>query len=312
MRPSESWDSQFGMHRAFLNDDIRNEAFEKAIKRHVKPGSRVVDLGSGSGIWACVAARAGASKVVAIEYSDLANEARRTVARNGLGSIVEVVQADIRKVELPRDFDVVIHELVGGLVWEEDMVELTHHAHEKFLKPGGVLMPGAVRVWMCPWLFAGDRPKRSDWGAVCGIDVSHMFDTELAQWRSRRKATCMHGIDGRGMLATPQLVHTSRLGIDHDPLPAELRFEFVGESDAIATGVLGYMDIELDTDIVIPTSPTDPPTNWGQLYVPADEPLKIRAGARYDVRVTPTLRPNGWDVRWAEIMPRRDYALDDA
>jgi len=311
MRPSETWDSQFGLHRAFLNDRVRNDAFERAIKQYVKPGSHVLDLGSGSGIWACVAARAGAKRVVAIEYSDLAAVARRTVKRNNLEGVVEVIQADIRKVELPHEFDVIIHELVGGLVWEEDMVELTHHAREHYMKPGGVLMPGAVRVYLCPWAMANDRPQRTDWGPVCGIDVSHMFQTELAQWRTKRRANCLHGIDGRGILAKPELAHTSQLGFDRDPYPDELRCEFVGERDAVATGVLGYMEIELDPANVIHTGPTDPPTNWGQFYVPLEEPMKIVEGARYDLRVSPHHAPNQWDVRMAEIVPRSDFALDD-
>ncbi|HEY5947568.1 MAG TPA: class I SAM-dependent methyltransferase [Kofleriaceae bacterium] len=289
------------MHRVFLNDHIRNRAFADAIKRHVKPGSRVIDLGSGTGIWACVAAKAGASQVVAIEYSDLAVEARKTVTRNGLDSIVQVVQDDIRKVELPREFDVVIHELVGGLVWEEDMVELTHYAHEHFLRPGGVLLPGIVRVWMCPWQLANDRPIRSDWNDVCGIDVSHMYDAELAQWRAKRRAYSLNGIDGRGIRAAPCLAHTSRLGIDTQPLPSELRFEFIGDADSIATGVLGYMEIELDPDNVISTGPTDEPTNWGQLYIPAEDTLQIRAGARYEACVTLHALPDRWDVRWRAL-----------
>jgi SAM-dependent methyltransferase len=299
MRPSETWDSQLGLHRDFLNDSVRNEAFEAAIARVVKPESRVLDLGSGSGIWACVAARAGAKRVVAIEYSDLALEAHKTVARNQLDHVVEVIRADIRDVQLAREFDVIIHELVGGLVWEEDMVELTHVARERFLVDGGVLLPGIVRVYMCPWQFAGDRPKRSDWGTVCGIDVSHMYESELAQWRANRRATCLHGIDGRGMLARPQLVHTSRLGIDREPYPTELRFDFIGERAAVATGVLGYMEIELDADHIIHTGPQDPPTSWGHIYVPAEQPLEIVAGARYEVRVAVHHAPNQWDVRWA-------------
>jgi SAM-dependent methyltransferase len=297
------WTSRFDLHRMYLRDGVRNAAYAAAIAHHVRPGSRVLDLGTGTGIWACVAAKAGAAKVVAVEFSDLADLARETVARNGLADVVDVVRADIRDIALARDFDVVIHELIGGLIWEEDMVELTAIAADRCLRPGGVLVPGEVRVWMCPWQLPGDRPRRADWPRACGLDFGHLADDELARWR--RRATCVHGAPGT-MLAPPQLVHTTRLGIDRAP-PRELGFEAVAERDAVATGVLAFVEIDLGVS-AIRTGPLDAPTNWGQLYIPAAEPMRLDAGARYAIRVTPSPAPDGWDLDWHAVYPVRHFA----
>ena len=50
-----------------LNDSIRMTAYEKAIKEVVKPGMTVLDIGTGTGILALWALKAGAKKVYAIE-----------------------------------------------------------------------------------------------------------------------------------------------------------------------------------------------------------------------------------------------------
>jgi SAM-dependent methyltransferase len=297
MRSPESWSSQIRVHHRYLHDEPRNRAFQAAIEKLVKPGMRVLDLGSGTGIWACVAARAGASKVVAIEFSDMAAHARETVLRNKLENVVEVIHADIRDVDLPRDFDVVIHELVGGLVWEEDMVELCAIAYDKFLKPGGILIPDIVRVYMAPWTL-DDRPRPDEWTSVCGVDLGHMYEAELVQWRRLRRAASLdvHG----DAIAAPALAHTTHLGVDRVPIPERMRFEFVAERDVIATGVIGFMEIVLD-DQIIRTGPNDPPTNWSQFYVPADQPLALRAGERYQVTVLPRMVAENWDLQWRAI-----------
>src|SRR5215467_3853117 len=49
-------------HFAMMDDRRRNEAYEAAIRRAVK-GKRVLDIGTGAGLLALIAARAGASHV---------------------------------------------------------------------------------------------------------------------------------------------------------------------------------------------------------------------------------------------------------
>ena len=48
-------------------DGARMNAFAQAIARAVKPGSVVVDLGAGTGIFSLLAAKAGAKRVHAID-----------------------------------------------------------------------------------------------------------------------------------------------------------------------------------------------------------------------------------------------------
>lgn len=75
-----------------LNDTPRNEAFAAAIAR-VAPGVHVLDIGTGTGLLALLAAAAGAAQVTACEvFPPMARVARRVVAANGdAGGRVRVI-----------------------------------------------------------------------------------------------------------------------------------------------------------------------------------------------------------------------------
>jgi predicted RNA methylase len=55
-----------------LNDKVRCETYKNAIKASVK-GKIVLDVGAGTGFLSVIAAKAGATHVYAVEYSEMRN-----------------------------------------------------------------------------------------------------------------------------------------------------------------------------------------------------------------------------------------------
>ncbi len=149
-------------HSTLLADARRNRAFYRALRTRVKPGSCVLDLGSGSGIWAVVAARLGARRVVAVEREPLLVPVIERLAReNGVGDRVEVFRADAHRLPLAREFDVVVSETVGNEGFEEGIVPLLYDARRRFLKRGGALIPEAISLRAAPVrpFVSGIRPR---------------------------------------------------------------------------------------------------------------------------------------------------------
>ncbi|HEU5169044.1 MAG TPA: 50S ribosomal protein L11 methyltransferase [Gemmatimonadales bacterium] len=65
------------------------------LERHLRPGDRVLDLGSGSGILAIAAVKLGAARATGIEIDPEANEvAERNASRNGVARRVAFLHGD--------------------------------------------------------------------------------------------------------------------------------------------------------------------------------------------------------------------------
>lgn len=138
-------------HALLLGDARRNAAFEKALAAHVRPGSAVLELGAGTGLWAVAAAKLGARRVVAVERDPLLIPLIEALAQeNGVRERVQAVCGDGRRLPLRREFDVVISETVGNHGLDEQAVELFARARRHFLARGGVLIPGALTLCAAP------------------------------------------------------------------------------------------------------------------------------------------------------------------
>ena len=68
-------------HARMLHDHRRTGDYLAAVAEAVRPGDVVLDVGTGSGVLAVAAARAGARRVYAVEASDIAEVAERRVRR---------------------------------------------------------------------------------------------------------------------------------------------------------------------------------------------------------------------------------------
>lgn len=109
-----------------------------ALATHLRPGDRVLDVGSGTGVLAVAAARMGAALVVAVDVDPEAVDVTRANAvRNGV--TVDASTTPVR--EVAGAFDVVVANLGGRLVIEE-LAGALRARTDRALIVGGLLDDG--------------------------------------------------------------------------------------------------------------------------------------------------------------------------
>ena len=103
------------------------------LEGHVRPGDRVLDLGTGSGILAVAAARLGAGEVLALDTEVTAVAvARDTVSLNGLAGVVEVGRGGIESAAPPYD-------MLAANIFPNVLIELAPNL-AAIVRRGGVLV----------------------------------------------------------------------------------------------------------------------------------------------------------------------------
>src|SRR5258706_4693716 len=133
-----------------MDDSKRNETYEAAIRR-AAPGKRVLDIGTGAGLLAVMAARAGAAKGTTCESVGLmAARAREIIVHNGLADRIPVIHKSSTDMAVPRDMperaEMLVTEIFASGLITEGVLPTLEHAHEHLLKPDAVIIPSAACV----------------------------------------------------------------------------------------------------------------------------------------------------------------------
>ena len=132
---------------SMIADRVRMDAFARVLRQAVTPGSVVLDIGTGTGIWALLACRYGARRVYAIEPDDAIQVAREIAAANGYAERIEFIQAVSTAVTLPERADVIVSDLGGVLPWFQQHIPSIVDARRRLLARGGVLIPRRDTAW---------------------------------------------------------------------------------------------------------------------------------------------------------------------
>jgi protein arginine N-methyltransferase 7 len=131
-------------HYAMVNDHPRNEFYRQSLKAVVSADTHVLEIGTGSGLLAMIAAQCGAKMVTAVEANHhMAALARRIIAANGLSERVRVINklsTDLVAADLAPHgpADVLLSEILGTLMLGESALEYNADARDRECSPRAV------------------------------------------------------------------------------------------------------------------------------------------------------------------------------
>jgi SAM-dependent methyltransferase len=276
------------LQRRMVSDRPRTDAFAAAIHEVVKPGDVVLDIGTGTGILAMLAAKAGARKVFAIDATDIIDVAEELVKINGLSDRIELIHGRASELQLDQKVDVIISEWLGNAAFAEGMLPAVLDARDQNLAPHGRMLPSRVQVLVAPLddplLYYNEGP--GFWREpVHGLDFSSLQEVELGQGR-----VVQLQIEPAGMLAPGQTIfEIDLLTAAVDDVRSECELQFVPVRDGVLNGFCVWFRAELSPSVALDTGPTCPLTHWSQTYmsfpprpVRCGQPLVVSAALHYD------------------------------
>lgn len=135
------------VHFQMLDDELRTQNWVAALKQVVTPDDIVVDIGTGTGILAMAAAKAGAKKVYAIEQGRIANLAENLIAANGLSDRIDVIRGRSTSVTLPERGTVLVSEIIGNAIFNEGILKTFLDAKQRLLQPNATFIPNSLDIY---------------------------------------------------------------------------------------------------------------------------------------------------------------------
>jgi ubiquinone/menaquinone biosynthesis C-methylase UbiE len=158
---------------SMLLDRRRVDAYTRALSSVITSSSVVLDLGAGIGTFGIIAAKLGAARVYSVDSAEVIGVARQIAEANGVASHMHFIQAQARTLELPEKVDVIVSDLAGALPLFEEHIPWVIHARDRFLAPGGVMIPAGDRLLCAP--LSSDELYASivePWRSVPGVDLT--------------------------------------------------------------------------------------------------------------------------------------------
>jgi protein arginine N-methyltransferase 1 len=279
-------------HRQYLLDPVRVSAFRRAIAEVVRPGGVVLDLASGTGVLGLIACEAGARRVYAIEVDGMIEIARAAAAANGFADRMIFVPGLSSHVTLPERVDAIVCDQIGHFGIEAGLLQFGCDARDRFLRPGGVMVPAGLELWLAPVEDAGlydqvhvwtSRPAGFDFSAARSWAVNTGYPTTLAV---------------ESLLGAPQ----RGIGLDLSsvtPAPFAFDVRLTPERRGTLHGIGGWFSATLSPHVTLSNSPlARSRVNRRNVFLPVEAPVAIDPGdeVRVNVRIMPAETMVGWVV----------------
>lgn len=275
-----------GWHIPMINDHERNDAYRAALEATVTPDDVVLEIGTGSGIVAMMAARAGARHVYTCEVSKpLATAAVETVRRNGYHDRVTVIPKKSTALvvgdDLPERATVFVSELINIGMLAPAMLQVLRHAREALCTPDARIIPAAATVYAA-LIEAPELARVNPVARIDGFDMSH-FD----RFRSPGYTQIDLGADQHRLLCQP--VTALQFDFTRD-MPDEhgLSLPLTATATGVCHGVVFWFDLAMADGVTYHSASQARTNHWKQALDFCAVPLPVTAGqaltlsARYD------------------------------
>jgi len=273
-----------------MADHGRVSAYARALEARVTPSSIVLDIGTGPGILALLACRAGASRVYAVEADDVIQLAREAAHANGFADRTTFLRGMSTDVNLPERVDGIVTALQGVLpLFGKSLVSILD-ARRRFLKPGGWIMPERESLWATLVSSAADYERLIDtWTTEYRFDLSAARTSAVNQWRRTRLDEC-------DVLVAPRCWAVLDYGNLESPnVRGEMTWTI--EHAAMSHGIGVWFDAETAPGIGWSNSPLTYERHvFRQAFFPWPAPIELSPGDEVHVRLRADFM--GEDYAW--------------
>lgn len=287
-----------GAYGSMIADRVRVDAYSEALRKTVRKGSIVAEIGTGPGVFAVLACQLGAERVFAIEPAEIIQVAREVAADNCCAGRIEFFEGLSSAVALPARADVVLSDLRGILPLFERHIPTIVDARRRFLAPGGTMIPRRDALWAA----IVEAPK--PYSELVDPWDQNPFGQNLSPARQ------LAVNDVQQLRVSPaQLLTGHKLWatLDYDSIEnpdARGDLEWTVERAGTGHGIVVWFDAELVEGVGFSNAPGAPETIYGSLFFPWNQSVPLERNQIVCMGLEAKLVEEDYIWRWTtHVMP---------
>jgi protein arginine N-methyltransferase 1 len=287
-----------------IADKGRMDPYIEALRDAVQPDSIVLDIGTGTGVFALLACQFGARHVYAIEPNDAIQVGRELAAANSLSEKITFIQDLSTKITLPEKANIIISDMRGMLPLHSQHLPSIIDARQRHLASGGSLIP-SQDIMRVALVEAPDLYQRyvAPWnGNVLGIDMQATLSwLKNTSWTDRVRKEEKERIVGDAKTWATLDYQT----LESSNVAGEVDWEL--DQGATVHGVRIWFDTVLAEGVGFTNAPDQDELIYGSVFFPFLEPVLLNKGDRVSIIMQANLVGDEYTWRWHT----RIYAKDD-
>jgi len=265
-------------HVPMVNEGKRNAAYFAALGAAINADTHVLEIGTGTGLLALIAAKHGAKRVTTCEMDQfIAQTAKEIVEDNGFEDVVRVVPKRSTDLHLDKDLstkaDVLVAEVFSNELLAEHVLPSIEDAKRRLLKPGGAVIPGAGSIIV--GLFGGADVARN-------LQVEDQFGFNLQRFNTivpKKVAILRNDLE---IKLLSNSVEAFRFDFQNDEtFPSSsktLRIPVTASGTCL--GLVQWIRLEMTAQVAFENRPDErgPVENWQRLAFLFPERLSVKPG----------------------------------
>jgi protein arginine N-methyltransferase 1 len=239
----------------------------------------VLDLGTGTGILAFLACQAGARRVYAVEAGAVIALARLLARANGFEDRIVFIEGSSDALTLPEGVDLILTDTFAPCGLQEGGLRSVIDIRNRFLKPGGAVVPGKIELFVAP------------------VEAARIYERDIEFWRQR-----LHGIDlsparevavnhyypftfdERAFVAGSARVACLNLS-DQESVAFHGEVTLPVQRTGTVHGLCVWFTASLTGDVVLTNRPAASTTNYAQGFFPVARPVQVEKGDRVAIAI---------------------------
>lgn len=274
-------------HFEMLADTQRNDAYQEAIEKVINKDSVVLDIGTGSGLLAMMAARAGAQQITACEMHErLAAAAKVITKQNGFEASINVLSKKSTQlkvgVDMPAKANLIISEILDAGGIGEGVLPSIRHAVQNLATSTVQLIPAKLHLFG-QLIEIPSRSLVSPIRKISGFDLSFFEQFRIGDEYMK--------INLKAEKYKPLSDVIPLFDIDFYNLPPvypndqakQIPLDLTITDKGMAQAMVFWFDLYLDEEIMVSSKLDGELEHWGQALFCFSNPKEVQQGQQFPI-----------------------------